>query len=306
MPTHIFRRRSLPARALVVLSGAALVGGVLAGCSSDGGSGGGSTEAAPTTQASASAAPTAGATTTEAAAPSATETSAAPTQAAASGALTADTFAERVATAGSAKKSVHTELTMKAGGQKISASTDSGFVGDDAVAKGTTEVPGVGDVGFRVPGDGYVYVDLSQMTGGKWVKIDPKDTKDELSQSFGSISTQGDPMASIQQIEGAISSVTPKGTETVDGVETTRYLVVVDTSKLKGDLAAQAKAAGSAMPKTIEYTYWIDGEDLIRKMAFSMAGVEAQLHLTKWGEPFEVKAPAAKDTITSAELQGKA
>ena len=54
-------------------------------------------------------------------------------------------------------------------------------------------------------------------------------------------------------------------------------------------------AAG--LPDTVIYDMWLDAEDRIRQVVFSVADVKAEMTMSKYGEPVDIKAPAAADIV---------
>lgn len=78
-----------------------------------------------------------------------------------------------------------------------------------------------------------------------------------------------------------------KGTEEIDGTETTHYTATVNTRRALAELEQPSEGA----PETVIYDVWLDEEDLIRKMTFTLDGLEATLTAKDWGEPVDIRKP---------------
>ncbi len=51
------------------------------------------------------------------------------------------------------------------------------------------------------------------------------------------------------------------------------------------------------LPDTITYTAWIDDANHLRKVTFDVLGSQATMTMSKYGEPVDITAPAAGDTV---------
>ena len=65
----------------------------------------------------------------------------------------------------------------------------------------------------------------------------------------------------------------------------------------QGARQTQLPDDAAELPDTITYDMWLDDEDQIRKVTFSVAGVKADMTMSKYGEPVDITAPAAADTV---------
>lgn len=270
------RRRPLYGLAALAV-GATLT---LAGCS--GGGGDDATDASPAASAATSAAGT---------------TSAADGGAAQTTALTADDFAERIAAAQKEKKSVQLAMTTTLAGQKVAVEGKVDLGGSTPAMDETMTIPGMSTMKVRAV-DGIVYMNLGTLSKDKWIKVDPKDTSNPLASQFSGMIDGADPTQQVEALKGAIASVKQSGSpETVDGVEAQKYVVTVDTAKLGGALKSQLGSTGASLPKTITYTYWVDGDDLVRKVDADVSGAKVDMTFSHWGEPVTVTAPPAGDIL---------
>ncbi|WP_284292176.1 hypothetical protein [Luteimicrobium album] len=212
------------------------------------------------------------------------------------GDLTAENFAERTATAMRDAKTAKISMTTTAAGQKISVEGAMKMTGSTPEA--TEKVTAAGK-GFEIRMvDGLMYMNLGATSKNKWIKIDPSDTSNPLAVQFGSTAQSTDLAAQVDQLKKAITSVKKIGAPaTVDGVKAQEYDLVVDTAKVTGEAKEQLDAAGSAVPDSFTYKYWVDDKDLVRKVSTSVAGSDVEMKFSDWGAPVEVKAPAESELL---------
>jgi hypothetical protein len=133
--------------------------------------------------------------------------------------------------------------------------------------------------------DGVMYMDNGS---GMYRKIDKNDP------SMGSLVSQitgFSPEGSITAMKDGLKKVEYAGTDTVDGVEVSKYHVTVDTAVVAKSLGTSADTA--SLPKTVTYDMYVDKDNLLRKIEMSISGQEIVITVSKWGEPVEIKAPPA-------------
>lgn len=95
--------------------------------------------------------------------------------------------------------------------------------------------------------------------GKKWLKVDLSDPNS----LFGQLGKSTDPSAMFKAME-APKKFELIGTEDVDGVETNRYLVVMETANYAEAMELQPEML-QAMPKEIAVEMWIDADNQPRK-----------------------------------------
>lgn len=111
-------------------------------------------------------------------------------------------------------------------------------------------------------------------TGGKWMKLDLAELSANGGVDLEALTQlqQSDPKQALAYLEGAGDDVEKTGTDTVRGVETTKYSVTLDLSKaasaqkderVRDAIESAVKQMGTAKIPT---TVWIDGEGRLRKM----------------------------------------
>mgnify|MGYP006968076149 CR=1 FL=1 len=55
-------------------------------------------------------------------------------------------------------------------------------------------------------------------------------------------------------------------------------------------------------PETVIYDVWLDEDDLIRRMEFTLNGATARLLASEWGEPVSITAPDRMCPPSSADF----
>jgi lipoprotein LprG len=53
----------------------------------------------------------------------------------------------------------------------------------------------------------------------------------------------------------------------------------------------------AALPETLDYDLWVTDDNLVRRVVMNVMGMSMQMDYTEWGEPVDIKAPAAADII---------
>jgi len=194
--------------------------------------------------------------------------------------------------------SMRGQLSMKAEGDAVYKKS-----GPEMTMTMTMAQMGHGTMELRLV-DGIVYMTIPSVTPpGKFLKIDPKDSSNPMAKSFGALSTQMDPMASIEAMRTSLRNVKYVGPESVDGEDADHYKVTIDSAAM---MRATKQKAVPGMPKTLTYDMWVDSKNLMRRVTFDMAGMTVDMSLSKWGEPVTVTAPPARKVVDSKTLTQQA
>lgn len=147
--------------------------------------------------------------------------------------------------------------------------------------------------------DGQSYMNMGEMTGGKWALIDPNMPGMEAA------TQPQDPLEQMRALENAIVNVTTVGEEDIDGVSTTHYEVTVDTTKMP---AQEGIDTAGALPPEITYDIWLDGEGRPSQTVFELESqgmtVGTTMNLFSFGEPVEITAPPADQITEMPGLSG--
>jgi hypothetical protein len=157
-----------------------------------------------------------------------------------------------------------------------------------------------------------------EMDGKSWIKFDMSALgKDGLGQGApGANQADQNPATESTFLTGA-KDVKKVGTDTVDGVETTRYSGVVTLADLKASLKDEDKATRERREKSIQQyeklgvdkltmDMWVDGDDHTKQFRMQGDADKGPLDMTitflDLNKPVTVTAPPAKDTADLAEM----
>ena len=220
--------------------------------------------------------------------------------------LTAENFVATLTEALTAAGSYDFTMSMSADGESLVA---NGSVqtqdGAQAIAM-VMDMPEIGQMEVRLTG-GMAYVGLGEITGGKFLQIDPADTSHPLADAFTGMVDEIDPTQGLTGEAQAIVSVTPVGEpEQLDGVEVQAYDLVVDPSK-SPEMFAELQSSlpeGVEAPATITYRYWIDADALVRKASFDVLETSGEMTFSNWGNGTPVTAPTADQISTEDPFAG--
>lgn len=158
--------------------------------------------------------------------------------------------------------------------------------------------------------DGVLYLDMGQLTGDKFWKVDPSDPEGPLAgMGLDKLLEQSDPIGAVARMEPAIQTVTYVGEEDVDGRDLDHYELTIDITKavdLMGtDLPSQVEGE---MPESISYDAWLDEENRFAQleMEYEVMGQPLSLTMTAddWGTEVDIEAPPA-DQVTDAPGLGQ-
>jgi len=160
---------------------------------------------------------------------------------------------------------------------------------------------------------------LDALTGGKpWLKLD----FDRALGAFGlgGLTTQSsNPAQFLDYLRAVGAQHTRVGTETVDGVQTTHYHVVINLDSYPKLFPASRRAAAARGVSTLESAIgshtmpmdaWIDSQHMLRRASFSFAEcVQSQrlkmamtMNLSDYGQQSVPAAPSASDTYDLTPL----
>lgn len=219
--------------------------------------------------------------------------------------LSRENFVERLGDAQLEAGSTHLEMSTAAAGTDVAMTGDVrlGEKVEDSASRISMDL-GMMQLDLRLV-DGVMYLKMGEMSGGKYVKVDLTDPDNPLAQQYGSLTGQIDPSEQLETFRTALVDFDNLGDGgTVDGVETTKLRLVLDTSKALGKQAAQAERLGTKVPEKMEYVLLVGrDDDLLRRMTMDLAGTATTIDWSRWGEPVEVEAPR-KSEITDLDSLG--
>ena len=190
-------------------------------------------------------------------------------------------FTDRLEAAVDANPTVKIDVTAKIAGQSQASATGVQDLSADSL---DMDVSLAGQqLGYRLV-DGQYY--LAQPP--KWVKVDENSTNPLVKTTIDQVQI----LSMRRQLDAFVAGVEKagnKGTEDVGGVSTTHYTATVDTATSLRELGMKPVQGA---PETVIYDVWLDEDDLIRRMEFTLNGATARLLASEWGEPVSITAPS--------------
>jgi lipoprotein LprG len=221
------------------------------------------------------------------------------------GDLTKANFASEVTKAQSAAETAHLEAKVGASGQQMSMSGDMRMRKQDLAFDLAMTGGAMGGEARFILVDQVVYAKMPGLSqGDKYIKVDMAKGDNPAAQMFQQMMSQFDPSKTFQGFKAA-TQVQERGTQEIDGVETTRYAVTVDTRKALKAQGMDQQVPSGQMPKTIKYDVWVDADNLVRKLVMNVQGNSVDMTLSQWGEPVEITAPPANQTTDIEQMMGQ-
>jgi hypothetical protein len=183
-------------------------------------------------------------------------------------------------------------------------------------------VPGQGSMKLKqiVVGNTIYMSGIPGMPGNQWVKL----SLEELGAAAGGGATANlgagsDPADQLKLLTQVSDDVKAEGKETINGVETTKYVGTIDLEKAAAASGADAKDLAQVKKqyqqlglKKIPFTLYVDDENLPARMEMSMKGQVAnagktekmqmtmKMDFTDWGGDVNISAP--KKSVSFEEL----
>lgn len=212
---------------------------------------------------------------------------------AASGVMTADDFSQRISDAQAKAGSTHFTQSMEAAGQKIEVTGDMIVSDDPSKVRMVMNMQGVE---IRVV-DGAMFMNMGELTGNKFYQPSMEDGN-PIAEQLNSSIDQANVAKQMETLQAALKDFkAEEGAETIDGVETTKYTLVLDTQTLLDAQGTELPEGAPDLGDTVEYTIFAGSDDLPRRMVMNMAGTAVTMDFSKWGEAVSIEAPPA-DQIT--------
>ena len=205
-----------------------------------------------------------------------------------------------------ASTTAHIAMTMSLGSAgEMNAEGDIDYTSTPPEMAMTMTSPMMGgDMDIRMV-DGIMYLSMGQLTRGKFIEIDPADTKGPLADmGMDGLLDQMDPGKALAGMEEGISKVVFLGEE--DDLD--HYELTVDLQKMLDQMGSDLPpAAESEMPESVSYDLWLDDEGRFTKLSMDelpMGGADGSMELTVsgWGEDVDIEAPADSEVTEMPEL----
>jgi len=216
--------------------------------------------------------------------------------------LTKANFASEIVKAQSAAKTAHMEAAIQAQGQKMAMTGDVQMAKKDVAFDLSMTGAALGGGAQFILLDRVVYLKMPGLTqSNKFVKIDISDSSNPIAKMFEQMLSQVDPSQTFKAFD-AITRLQKRGTQEIDGVETTHYTVDVDTQKALQAQGMAGQVPSGQLPKTLTYDVWVDGQHQVRKLRMDVQGTSIDMSFSQWGEPVDIKAPPADQIASMKEL----
>jgi predicted small lipoprotein YifL len=216
-----------------------------------------------------------------------------------------------------------------------SSSTPGGQV--DVIGEGVVSGAGAfqfvitldGASAVGLPGDGPAEVEVRLVEGviyqrvpglgaelgsdATWIAFDLASLRDQFAGQFDALVEQaeaGDPVAAFGALRDA-TSVTERGREEVNGVQATRYEVLVDRAALLEQEGLSESDLGplDGLADELPVLVWIDDDGLLRRVTTEVTteefGSTTTFDVLEYGVDVDVEAPPADDTVSFRDLLGQ-
>jgi len=205
-----------------------------------------------------------------------------------------DQFVEDFKAAVDSATTAHMSMTTGAGGTSFTAEGEVDYQTTPPEMAMSMSNPTMGDETMDVRlVDGFFYLNLGQMSQGKFVKVDVNDPSSPLG-DMTQLTNAMDPVQTFEQFSSGLEKVTYVGEESVQGEDLDHYVLTLDTTKVE-----MLQGTGTeGLPETLDYDLWLDDEDRMRQVKIDMGETGAvDMEIYDWDEPVEIEAPPA-DEIT--------
>ncbi|MCW2774284.1 MAG: hypothetical protein JWN91_2610 [Nocardioides sp.] len=198
-------------------------------------------------------------------------------------------FADRMAEGFASMTTAHATMSGDLGSQ-MHGEGDVDYGGDSPSSAMTVSgMMGAGDTDVRLI-DGVMYMNLGQLSKGKFWKIDLNDPNSP----FGSLGSQLDVKSSVELLEKGMTSVEYVGAE--DGLD--HFTATVDPSVLLEAMGPEASSGASTLPKSLDYDIWLDEDNRVNKLSFTLGKLGTlEMTLSDFGKDVTIEAPPA-DQVT--------
>lgn len=203
--------------------------------------------------------------------------------------------------------SAHLDLSFDIAGVTVTGSGDEKVSHGQLTALDLKEsLPTGGQIEIiHVDGKTYAKLPSSANTSGKpYVLVTPQSSNPIVQQLAGSLNTALS-AASIKTYSvfvHAAKSLKVDGSETINGVHTTHYTVVVDVSKVPTTSALSKQALQASGIKTLPVDLWIDDQGRPVKVTENITIEGKSLHvvgtMSKYNQPVTITAPPASQVST--------
>ena len=211
--------------------------------------------------------------------------------------LTADTFVQRINDAQYKAGSASMLMEMSQMGMDMEASADViiSEKPEDVAMSMTMSMPGTDSEMKMIMIGTDAYMNMGEMTQNKFAKL----SLDELDGAgMGNLESQSNPAAQFELFEKALTDFKVGDTEKIDGVETTKYTLSLDT-KIVVEEGGQEMTpeVSELLGDTLTYEMYVDSDDLPKRIVMPMGDGETVITFSDWGKDMKVEAPADDEIV---------
>lgn len=205
-------------------------------------------------------------------------------------------FADLVADGVEATTTARMKMEITSSGMVTTAEGVMDYTGDQPATQMSMTMPGGTAGGGEMEVimlDGIIYMSMPGATQpGTYFKLDPK-ANPEVAKQMGGLNSLD--MANMTKaFTDGLEKVETVGSEDVDGVEATHYVVTVNTKAAQSMLGGIEGAEGAEIPAELTYDIWLDDEGRIVKMEADMGSTGSMtMNVFEHGADVSVKAPPA-------------
>ncbi|WP_185747093.1 LppX_LprAFG lipoprotein [Humibacillus xanthopallidus] len=185
----------------------------------------------------------------------------------------------------------HVSMDMTAAGEKISMQGDTKIDATNPAMQVSMDMGSQMKLDMLLVDKKIYLKGMPGLPAGKWAVVD---SSSDIGKQMESSLAQADPTKMYDQFEKAVTDVKPIGEDSVDGDKAYKYELTLDTKAMGASLAG---SSGVKVPDTITYLAWVDDANHLRKVTFDIMGSKATMTMSKYGEPVDITAPPASQTV---------
>lgn len=203
-------------------------------------------------------------------------------------------------------RTAHIQLDIGLSGQSITGQGDEKLDAGKLVAFQVSEdIPGAGQIQIVIAG-GKTYAKLPSSlnkSGKPWVLVSAGSSDPVIQQLATTIDSarSSASLGTVSEFVGAADSVKLKGPQTINGVPTTHYSVVVNSAKLPANFPGKDALTAAGL-KTIPVELNVDSQgrpiQVTENIKVSGQAVSTKIVVSKFNQPVSISAPPADQVST--------
>lgn len=208
--------------------------------------------------------------------------------------FTADNFSERISAAQLEAGSTQMDQDMTTSGEAVTMSSQVVMADTFEEVKMNMTMEAAGVTTEMIMVDGYAYMGMGDLTQGMYIKMSLEEMA-AADPTFDESTLL--PTANMDAYSEAIESLTAEPGETIDGVETTKLTLVMNTQELMEATGESGTAASETLGESVTYDMYVGEDDLPRRFIMDLGDTETTVNFTNWGEDFDITAPPADQVM---------